>query len=138
MDVEYTPTMKPLAQGETVIREATWTQKHPSNSSYSAYLTGLFEVYVYDGFRQVEKATVGSGLSAGLNSADWIETNSIVQSELPALDVNIAATGHFTATVNTSTGGSISIPGFSVTGSSGTTYQLASTPMTISKTFSVY
>lgn len=133
----YVPSAPRVDGGTTVHREAIWTQNYPSNGNYTAYLSGLFEISVYGSFAQIDSANVGSGLSAGMYAADWVQTNSLVQSELPDTSATISATGHFTAQRTVATGGAIEIPGFSVTNTVGNTYYYASNPMTMTRTYTV-
>lgn len=138
MGLEYKPNIPTRAKGVITHKSASWVQAHPKNSNYKAYMTGLFEVYVYDSFREIRSASVGSGLNSGLNSAAWKQTNKLVQTKLPSSSCDLSVVGHFTASRSTSVGGGASIPGFSVSSTIGTTTYYVSTPMTISKRFSLY
>lgn len=128
------------AAGSVVYRDASWTQTYSKNSTYKARLNATFAVYVSSSssFREIKSFTTGSSLAAGASSAQWNVSHYDPKPSLPKTSVSLGVTGSFAVTRSTSGGGSVSIPGFSVSSSTSSSRYYVSQNMTIRKTYSVY
>jgi len=126
-----------LSTRDIVWRQASWTQAYSKNSSFKAEMNASFEVFVTGSFRQINSATVGSILGSGLNTASWAQSNSWKTTKYPVVTATVGVTGKFFSTVNSSTGVSGGIPGFTISSSTGRSVTYVSQSMTIQKTFTV-
>lgn len=137
---EKMPQLKNVksARSNIVWRQASWKQSYPKNKTYKAELVASFEVWTGGSFRQINSCTVGSSLAAGEHDATWIPINYLKTTSFPVTRATVGVNGKFQTTVTTGGGASISIPGFSVSGTGSKTKTFVSNTMTIQKEWSVY
>ena len=121
-----------------VWRQASWVQTYSKNKSFKAEMDASFEVWSSGSFRQINSCSVGSSLAAGQHSAKWVQSNSWKTTKFPTLNATVGVTGKFYTTVMTGGSMSLSIPGFSVSGTGSTSKTFASSNMTIQKQWGVY
>lgn len=130
--------MTARSSGTTSYRNVSWVQSYPKNTNFKAELSASFKIFSSSSFRQIDDYTVGADTAAGSSRATFTATNYFPKESLPKTKVTVGVTGRFTTSRTTSGGGSVSVPGFSISGSTGTTYHFRSDLMTIQRTYSLY
>lgn len=129
---------KNLKANNIVWRQASWKQTYSRNKSFVAEMDASFEVWSSGSFRQINSCTVGSSLAAGTHRASWKQSNQWKTTKFPVTQATVGVTGKFYTTVTSGGGVSMSVPGFSVSGSSSTSKTFVSDSMTIQRQWSVY
>ena len=116
------------------------TFSYPQNSSFSCAINAtLVIVSDYYNSRYIDSvATISTRRVSGLYSYDWNQTGVWSNISYDKKSVDLGATGYFSVTTTTSSGASIDIPGFSVSGSVGSIHTYLSETMSLQTTYYVY
>lgn len=103
-------------RGGYVYYDLKGTQAYSKNKNYLASVNATLKVYLSGSFGEISQVlgNVWSRREPGSSTSDWKGTNHWYDpTKLPSVDITIGCSGYFEVKHNVSTGGGLSIPGFS-------------------------